>query len=149
MLLHPRQPDTLQPATSSTRPLSRSSSSTQSTGLSRPQLPRSASSARPLQSIQPPQPMRDPIAPSHQMQDKLNRPSTLNSQPPTAAQGAVEPVKEDKKKDRSKLTEQWGPPPDQIRRDNEWLQRGQLLGEVSPLTLALSLSRYVCYILTV
>ncbi|GAA5830766.1 hypothetical protein JCM11251_001067 [Rhodosporidiobolus azoricus] len=30
---------------------------------------------------------------------------------------------------RAKLTEQWGEPPRQIRRDNAWLQRGDLLGE--------------------
>lgn len=141
MLLHPRQPDTLQ-ATTSTRPLSRSSSSTTSTGLSRPALPRSASSTRPLQSIQPSQAMRDPTAPPQQINDKINRPSTSN--PPTRSSSAqppqaqtAEPVKEEKKKDRSKLTEQWGPPPDQIRRDNEWLQRGQLLGEVNLSLLSL------------
>ncbi|GAA5885683.1 hypothetical protein JCM6882_007526 [Rhodosporidiobolus microsporus] len=30
---------------------------------------------------------------------------------------------------RAKLTEQWGEPPQQIRRDSVWLQRGDLLGE--------------------
>lgn len=34
------------------------------------------------------------------------------------------------RKTTSKLTEQWGTPPDQIKRDDEWLERGAMLGEV-------------------
>ena len=33
--------------------------------------------------------------------------------------------------DKGKLTEQWGPPPDLVKRDKEFLERGKLLGEVS------------------
>lgn len=50
--------------------------------------------------------------------------------PPPAAPAASDKPKSDK----GKLTEQWGPPPNLIRRDNDWLQRGQLLGEVSSRT---------------
>lgn len=114
-------------------PLSRSSS-----GLTRPAVPRSASSSRPLQSIQAPSATREPSTGLGGGGEKLNRPSTNSirqqqiDQPERVHQPAPskEQPKEEKKKDRSKLTEQWGPPPEQIRRDNEWLQRGQLLGEV-------------------
>ncbi|GAA5884164.1 hypothetical protein JCM16303_005950 [Sporobolomyces ruberrimus] len=113
-------------------PLSRSSS-----GLTRPAVPRSASSSRPLQSIQAPSATREPSTGLGGGGEKLNRPSTNSirqqqiDQPERVHQPAPskEQPKEEKKKDRSKLTEQWGPPPEQIRRDNEWLQRGQLLGE--------------------
>ncbi|GAA5849655.1 hypothetical protein JCM8547_000523 [Rhodosporidiobolus lusitaniae] len=49
-------------------------------------------------------------------------------------QQGKEQLVENKKKDaaapsRAKLTEQWGEPPSQIRRENCWLQRGELLGE--------------------
>lgn len=33
--------------------------------------------------------------------------------------------------DKGKLTEQWGAPPDVVKRDKEYLERGRLLGEVS------------------
>ncbi|GAA6024436.1 hypothetical protein JCM11491_001735 [Sporobolomyces phaffii] len=102
-----------------------------STGLTRPPVSRSASSTRPLQSIQAPAPLRDPVALSGH--DKLHRPSTNSTRQQQAEPLAVdraEPARDPPpKKDRSKLTEQWGSPPDQIRRDDEWLQRGQLLGE--------------------
>ncbi|GAA5940026.1 CDC5/polo family serine/threonine-protein kinase [Sporobolomyces koalae] len=116
-------------------PLSRSSS-----GLARPAVPRSASSSRPLQSIQLPHAPRDSAAVAGG--DKPGRPSTnstrsasLAPSAPQLQQNAVEPEVKDKDKDdkkkesRSKLTEQWGSPPDAIRRDSEWLRRGQLLGE--------------------
>ena len=35
------------------------------------------------------------------------------------------------KTDKGKLTEQWGAPPDVVKRDKEYLERGKLLGEVS------------------
>lgn len=55
-------------------------------------------------------------------------PPAPNAAPTAAGVGAgTAPGKTDK----GKLTEQWGPPPDQIRRDKEWLERGALLGEVS------------------
>ncbi|GAA5963700.1 hypothetical protein JCM3765_003550 [Sporobolomyces pararoseus] len=100
-----------------------SSSSTRSQGL-----PRSTSSAagRPLQSIQAPQTMREP----HASAGLVDRGTSINKKQLTSTElQKDQPAKEEKKKDRSKLTEQWGSPPEQIRRDNEWLQRGQLLGE--------------------
>lgn len=105
-----------------------SSTHLDSSRTTKTQLPRSASSGRPLQSIQAPQTMRDPLAPggTADKRTSVNSNKQLTSAEPVKEQ----PPKEEKKKDRSKLTEQWGSPPEQIRRDNEWLQRGQLLGEV-------------------
>lgn len=52
-------------------------------------------------------------------------------------QGAAKPAEEKKAAaapSRAKLTEQWGEPPSQIRREGQWLQRGELLGEVRTLS---------------
>lgn len=51
------------------------------------------------------------------------------AQPTSAQAQAAQPAKA--KKATSKLTEQWGTPPDLIKRDDEWLERGKMLGEVS------------------
>ncbi|GAA5917430.1 hypothetical protein JCM5296_001622 [Sporobolomyces johnsonii] len=53
-------------------------------------------------------------------------PAATDHHPPAAP---APEKKDDKGKDRAKLTQQWGAPPEQIRREGHWLQRGQLLGE--------------------
>ncbi|ORY92413.1 hypothetical protein BCR35DRAFT_297802 [Leucosporidium creatinivorum] len=55
--------------------------------------------------------------------------STAHPPPPPPPPAAPSAAADKPKSDKGKLTEQWGPPPNLIRRDNDWLQRGQLLGE--------------------
>ncbi|GAA5968768.1 hypothetical protein JCM11641_000725 [Rhodosporidiobolus odoratus] len=84
------------------------------TTSTRPSIPLTRMPRQPLGSIQlapqqPPMPQAQPPAPEPQKK-------------PAAATAAAQPS-------RAKLTEQWGEPPLQIRRENVWLQRGELLGE--------------------
>ncbi|GAA5904293.1 CDC5/polo family serine/threonine-protein kinase [Sporobolomyces salmoneus] len=139
MLAASSHPTSTAASSSSSRGPVRSASSSSSAFSTRPTVARSASSTRPLQTIQAPQTMRDPLVTvagggiekrsinslAKQQQQPIS-PVEEQQQPP---QAVVVEKKEEKKKDRSKLTEQWGSPPEQIRRDHEWLQRGQLLGE--------------------
>ncbi|GAA5971136.1 hypothetical protein JCM21900_000946 [Sporobolomyces salmonicolor] len=127
MLLHPRHPDPLFVSSSSRPPLPLSRSAS-STGLARaPQhrLP----SARPLQPVQAPlaPSVRDPSPPAPMNKPVPNPAPAATAQQPPAAPPPEK--KDDKGKDRAKLTQQWGAPPEQIRREGHWLQRGQLLGE--------------------
>ncbi|GAA5928413.1 hypothetical protein JCM10213_005729 [Rhodosporidiobolus nylandii] len=78
--------------------------------------------------------MRDPSAPVKPSSRERERVASNPSAPPAEQQG--QHGQEQKKKEeekpassRAKLTEQWGEPPAQIRRENVWLQRGELLGE--------------------
>lgn len=88
-------------------------------------------SARSTAATAPP-PLAAPTAP---LARPLKQSTTTRTAPPALPPpppAAPTPVTNDKpKSDKGKLTEQWGPPPNLIRRDNDWLQRGQLLGEVS------------------
>ena len=86
------------------------------------------SSARPsAYDSQPITPSAYPAAPAPTARQHAAPPAPPAAAPPGGAAGPATGGKMDK----GKLTEQWGPPPDLVKRDKEFLERGKLLGEVS------------------
>lgn len=145
MLVQPRHPDSVpsRSSYSATRqlPLARSSSTTAAAGA------HMASARQPLGAIQPIVPTRSGTgalaAQQHQEVQKLQqtRRSTSPPEPPRPAPPQAPPpaqaqAQKDKEKEkaRSKLSEQWADPPKRVRREDVWLDRRHLLGEVSALS---------------
>ena len=150
MLVQPRHPDSVpsRSSYSSTRPgipLARSSSTTAAAAAAH-----MASARQPLGAIQPIVPARSGsgalAAQQHQEVQKLQQQTRRSTSPPEhpqAAATAPAPAQaqkdKEKEKARSKLSEQWADPPKQVRREDVWLDRRHLLGEVSGLSFSRSL----------
>jgi hypothetical protein len=144
MLVQPRHPDSVpsRSSHSSTRPglpLARSSSTAAAAAT------HMASARQPLGAIQPLVPTRSGSGAlaaqqqQHQEVQKLQQqtrrstspPEPRPSAPPQAPPPAQAQKDKEKEKARSKLSEQWADPPKRVRREDVWLDRRHLLGEVS------------------
>lgn len=144
MLVQPRHPESVpsRSSYSSTRqgiPLARSSSTTAAAAAAT----HMASARQPLGAIQPIVPTRSGTGALavqqhqevHKLQQQTRRstsPPEPRPAPPQAPPAAQAQKDKEKEKARSKLSEQWADPPKRVRREDVWLDRRHLLGEVSP-----------------